>query len=80
MITRTEAYAKGFHEGRAWAQADLTHAPSMSSEEDRIRTLARDTQALKLTEAGDRDAALELGRARGYREIARTLKAGRWGL
>lgn len=75
-MTRAEHYLAGKAEGERWAEADLRAGRGTDSEADRIRTLAADTLALRLTEAGDRDAALELGRARGYRLTVARFEAG----
>jgi hypothetical protein len=66
-MTRAGHYLAGKAEGERWAEADLRNHRAVHAESDRIRALASDTLSLRLTEAGARDAAFELGRARGYR-------------
>lgn len=72
MMNQTQLYAEGREQGVAWAMRDradsIPASAGMAEILDEIRSDDRATRTFYL------------GAMRGYRLIARTLKAGRWGL
>ena len=65
-------YGRGYSEGTRWAEADLRdHIPASDTIEMCRAEATTDQRWAR---------AFYLGALRGYREVTRTLKGGRWGL
>ena len=65
-------YSDGYHVGTDWANADRRDHRPAADELAMMREEAQSSQRWA--------RAFYLGAMRGYRSVARTLKAGRWGL
>ena len=78
-MTREENYLAGKAEGERWAEEDVLNGRRLEMLNLTRGEATLACEARKLGPAHDSYAAYLLGRARGYREIARTFERGRWG-
>lgn len=71
-MSAREDYTDGYSYGVQWAEEDRRNYAALSDEEERLHEETMTEQRWA--------RAFYLGALRGYRSVARTLKAGRWGL
>lgn len=77
-MTRAEAYAEGWHEGRRWAERDLGEGLGLQYDmEQALTDDARRAAEIRHTDSEFPNyGAHLLGRARGYRDTVARFKTG----